>query len=165
MLVDEKKIRVESVGTLTYGFFEFSQQSFLMSCQVRPIDCRDHLGFVIKSDRELASCLLLTLERGAQRISLLKYPMPVDPFWEASVASMVPAALPGPDGPRVAESPFEFDDGAPIDVKILIEHDLVEAFVGEMAALTYRCYDAAEYEIGIVVQDGNAEYEEITFTK
>ena len=77
----------------------------------------------------------------------------------------MPAALPGPDGPRVAESSFEFDDGVPIDVKILIEHDLVEAFVGERTALTYRCYDAAEYEIGIVVQDGNAEYEEISFTK
>ena len=82
-----------------------------------------------------------------------------------SVASIVPAALPGPDGPRVAESPFQFAEGAPIDVKILVEHDLVEAFVGERVALTYRCYDVAEYEIGIVVQDGNAEYEEITFTK
>ena len=132
---------------------------------MKPIDCRDYLGFVIKSDQDLSKCLLLILERGAQRISLLKYPMPVDPFWEASVASMVAAALPGPDGPRVAESHFEYDDGAPIDIKILIEHDLVEAFVDEKVALTYRCYDAAEYEIGIIVQDGNAEYEEIVFTK
>ena len=76
---------------------------------------------------------------------------------------MVPATLPGPDGPQVAESPFEYDDGFPIEIKILIEHDLVEAFAGEKVALTYRCYDAAEYEIGIIVQDGNAEFEEIIF--
>ena len=50
-------------------------------------------------------------------------------------------------------------------VVLTIEHDLVEAFVGEKVALTYRCYDAAEYEIGIIVQDGNAEYEEIIFMK
>jgi beta-fructofuranosidase len=164
-LTKEKKIRVESSGTLSYGFFEFSEKSFLLSCKMRPIDCRDHFGFVIKSDRDLSSCLLLSLERGAQRVSLLKYPMPVDPFWEASVASMVPAALPGPDGPRVAETRFAFDDGSVIDVKILIDGDLVETFVGERAALTYRCYDAGEYEIGILVQDGSAEYEEIMFTK
>ena len=157
-LAGDKKIRVDSVGTLTYGFFEFSGKSFLLSCRVKPIDCRDNMGFVIKSDQDLSTCLLLILEQGAQRISLLKYPMPVDPFWEASVASMVAAALPGPDGPRVAESHFEYDDGFPIEIKILIEHDLVEAFVGEKVALTYRCYDAAEYEIGIIVQDGNAEY-------
>jgi beta-fructofuranosidase len=164
-LAGDKKIRVDSIGTLTYGFFEFSGKSFLLSCRVKPIDCRDNLGFVIKSDQDLSTCLLLILEQGAQRISLLKYPMPVDPFWEASVASMVAAALPGPDGPRVAESHFEYDDGFPISIKILIEHDLVEAFVGEKVALTYRCYDAAEYEIGIIVQDGNAEYEEIIFMK
>ena len=156
---------MDSVGTLTYGFFKFAEESFLLSCRVKPIDCRDYLGFVIKADQDLSKCLLLTLEPGAQRISLLKYPMPVDPFWEASVASMVPAALPGPDGPRVAESHFEYDDGAPIDIKILIDNDLVEAFVDEKVALTYRCYDAAEYEIGIIVQDGNAEYEEIIVKK
>jgi beta-fructofuranosidase len=164
-LVDKKKIRVESAGTLSYGFFDFSERSFLLSCQMRPIDCLDHLGFVIKSDRDLSSCLLLALERGAQRVSFLKYPMPVDPFWEASVASMVPAALPGPDGPRVAEATFEFEDGSPIDVKILVDGDLVEAFVGERAALTYRCYNAGDYEIGVFVQDGNAEYEGIAITK
>ena len=68
-------------------------------------------------------------------------------------------------GQRFCAGIFTTFDGAPIDVKILIEHDLVEAFVGERAALTYRCYDAAEYEVGILVQDGNAEYEEITITK
>ncbi|HEX6565785.1 MAG TPA: GH32 C-terminal domain-containing protein [Chthoniobacterales bacterium] len=136
-----------------------------MSCKVRPIDCRDHFGFIIKSDRDLSSCLLLTFEPGAQRVSFLKYPMPVDPFWEASVASMVRAANPGPDGPRVAEVPFEFDDGALIDVKILVEGDVVEVFVAEKAALTYRCYDAGDYEIGVIVEDGRAEYGEISFTK
>jgi hypothetical protein len=65
----------------------------------------------------------------------------------------------------VAQLLKQFDDGSLIDIKILVEHNLVEAFVGERAALTYRCYDATEYEIGLVVQDGNAEYEDITITK
>jgi beta-fructofuranosidase len=164
-LVDKNKIRVKAIGTLAYGFFDFPGRRYLLSCKVRPIDCRDHFGFIIKSDRDLSSCLLLAFEPGAKRVSLLKYPMQVDPFWEASVASMVRAAIPGPDGPRVAETPFDFDDGAAIDVKILVEDDLVETFVGEKAALTYRCYDAGEYEIGVIVQDGNAEYEQITLTK
>ena len=155
------KVRAELVGTLTYGFFEFSEPRFIFSCKVRPLDCRDYFGFAIKSDRDLARTLLLTIEPAAQRVSLLNYPMPVDPFWEASVASMATAALPGPDGPRVAEDFFEFRDGEPIDVKILIDHDLIEVFVGETVALNYRWYDAAEFAVGIVVQDGNAEYEDI----
>jgi beta-fructofuranosidase len=158
------KVSVQSIGTLTYGFFEFSEPRFLMSCKVRTKDCRDYFGFAIKSDRNLARTLLLTIEPAAQRVSLLNYPMPVDPFWEASVASMVTAALPGPDGPRVAEDFFEFRDGELIDVKILVDHDLIEVFVGERVALNYRWYDAAEFEIGVVVQDGNADYEDIALT-
>ena len=56
----------ESVGTLTYGFFEVSQPRFLLSCKVRPLDCRDYFGFAIKSDRNLARTLLLTFETAAQ---------------------------------------------------------------------------------------------------
>lgn len=100
-------------------------------------------------------------EPAAQRVSLLNYPMPVDPFWEASVASMATAALPGPDGPRVAEDFLTFRDGEPIDVKILVDRDLVEVFVGETVALNYRWYDAAEFELGVIVQDGGATYEDI----
>jgi beta-fructofuranosidase len=155
------KVRAESVGTLTYGFFEFSEPRFIISCKVRPLDCRDYFGFAIKSDRDLARTLLLTIEPAAQRVSLLNCPMPVDPFWEASVASIATAALPGPDGPRVAEEFFEFRDGELIDVKILVDDDLIEVFVGERVALNYRWYDAAEFAVGIVVQDGNAEYEDI----
>jgi beta-fructofuranosidase len=131
---------------------------------VRPTDCRDFFGFAIKSDRNLARSLLLTIEPAAQRVSLLIYPMPVDPFWEASVASIAKAALPGPDGPRVAEDFLAFEDGEVIDVKILIDHDLVEVFVGGKVALNYRWYAAAESEIGVIVQDGNAEYDEISIT-
>ena len=89
------------------------------------------------------------------------YPMPVDPFWEASVASMVSPWLPGPDGPRVAEDFFGFQDGEAIDMKILVDHDLIEVFVGKKVALNYRWYDAAEFPMGVVVQDGSAEYEDI----
>ena len=164
-LADGKKIQVESLGTLTYGFFIFSQEelSHVMQGKAYRLSRPSRICHQVGS----GSFEVLALDSGAagQRISLLKYPMPVDPFWEASVASMVPAALPGPDGPRVAESHFEYIDGAPIDIKILIDHDLVEAFVDEKVALTYRCYDAAEYEIGIIVQDGNAEFEQIVFKK
>jgi hypothetical protein len=89
------------------------------------------LGFAIKSDKNLVRTLLLMLEPAAQRVSLLNYPMPVDPFWEASVASMASSALPGLDGPRVAKDFFAFQDGESIDMKILVDHDLVEVFVGE----------------------------------
>ena len=157
-------LRVEAVSTSAYGFFEFPQTCFLLSCKVRPEDCRGFFGFAIKSTRDLARALLLTIEPTLNRISLLNYPMPVDPFWEASVASMGKAAVPGPDGPRVAEDFLEIRDGEPLDVRILVDQDLVEVFVGERCALNYRWYDAGEFGAGIVVEDGNAEFEDVVIT-
>jgi beta-fructofuranosidase len=75
---------------------------------------------------------------------------------------MVSSGAPGPDGPRVADESFAFQDGESIDMKILVDHDLIEVFVGEKVALNYRWYDAAEFALGVVVQDGSAEYEDIT---
>jgi beta-fructofuranosidase len=158
----DRTVIAKSIGSLAYGFFEFSEPRFLMSCKVRSIDCRDSFGFAIKSDKNLARTLLLMFEPAAQRVSLLNYPMPVDPFWEVSVASMVSSGAPGPDGPRVADESFAFQDGESIDMKILVDHDLIEVFVGEKVALNYRWYDAAEFALGVVVQDGSAEYEDIT---
>jgi beta-fructofuranosidase len=149
-------IDVRSAGTLAYGFLRFSAARFLFSCRIRPRDCRDHFGLLIKSDRDIARCLLLAIEPAAQRASLVNYPLPVDPFWEASVASMAAAASPGPDGFRVAEAVFEVVDGGAIDIEVLVDEGLVEVFAGRKVALNYRWYGAADYELGVLVQDGCA---------
>ena len=65
-----------------------------------------------------------------QRVSLLSLPMGVDPFWEQSCQAVPKATEPGPDGVRVAEKTFEIKDGQAIDVKISVDHDMVEVFVG-----------------------------------
>jgi hypothetical protein len=155
---DDKVIEVRSIGALACGFLRFSAPRFLFSCTVYAKDCRDHFGFVLKSDRELARCLLLSIEPATGRVSLVNFPYPVDPFWAASVASMVEAAEPGPDGPRVAEAFLDLRKGEAIDVKILVDHSLIEVFVDERVALNYRWYGAADYELGTLVQDGEATY-------
>lgn len=154
-------IRAQAVGTFAYGFLSFSARRFLLSCTVRPEDCRDHFGFVLKSDQDLARHLLVAIQPGTQMVSLLNYPYPVDPFWEASVASMVDGALPGPDGPRVGEAFLNQNGSDAIDVEILVDNDLIEVFIGRKVALNYRWYDIADHEFGIIVQDGNVTIDNI----
>lgn len=161
----DRAISVNSIGTLTYGFFEVEEKSFMMTCQVKPSDCSDYFGLVLKSDKDVAKCLILGLECGPQRVSLTNLPMAVDPFWEQSCTSIFAPKMPGPDGPRVCEKPYEFKNGDVIDIKVVIDNDLIEIFVGEKVAFTYRSYEKPEYEIGLIVQDGNAEYYNIKFSK
>lgn len=160
-----KTITVNSIGTLTYGFFEFNEPTFMFSCKIRPDDCRDSFGLILKSDKDAARYFVLSLDCGMQRVSLLNLPMDVDPFWRQSCTNVGAPKDPGPDGIRVCEKPFTFKNGDVIDFKIVVDHDMMEIFIGEKVAFTYRSYEKPEYEIGIMVQDGNAEYYDIEIKK
>lgn len=161
----DKTVVAESAETLTYGFFDMPEETFMFSCKVRPNNSYDHFGLVLKSDKDISRCLVLAFEKGMQRVSLLNLPMAVDPFWQQSCTNIGMPKDPGPDGIRVAEKPFNFNDGDVIDLKVVIDHDMMEIFVGEKVAFTYRSYEKPEYEIGLIVQDGNVEYYDIEITK
>jgi len=108
---------------------------------------------------------MLTFDVGMQRVSLLNLPMDVDPFWRQSCTNIGNPKNPGPDGIRVCEKPFNFKNGDNIDIKILIDKDIMEIFVDQKIAFTYRLYKKQEQEIGIFVQDGNAEFYNIELLK
>ncbi len=157
-------VEIASPGTLSYGFFEVPGQSFLFQCKARVNECHDHFGLVLKSDPDIATCLILMFERGMQRVSLINMPQRLDPFWQQSTPANIQPRDPGPDGPRVAEKPFVFENGDKIDIKVAIDNDMVEIFVGECVAFTYRSYEKQAYEIGLLAQDASVEYYGIKLT-
>jgi beta-fructofuranosidase len=99
------------------------------------------------------------------RVSLLNLPMAVDPFWQQSCQSIPSPTDPGPDGVRVAEKTFMFENGKPIEIKAIIDYDMVEVFIKDEVAFTYRMYVKPEYEIGYMVQDGDVDFKDISIYK
>ena len=161
----EITIELDSVSTCTYGFLQHRESSFFFNCKATVREAWDHFGILLKSDQEASGCLMLDFDVAMQRVSLLNLPMGVDPFWEASCQAVPPATDPGPDGIRVAEKPFRIENGKTIDIKILVDQDMVEAFVGEQVAFTYRIYEKPMYEIGLIAQDSRIEFSQICITK
>lgn len=161
----DKSFVVDAVGSLAYGFFEIAEPSFFFQCKIKPTDCKDHFGLILKSNEQASQCLELRIEPGMQRVSLVNLPMAVDPFWVESCTNVGTPKDPGPDGIRVGEKPFRFRDGDIIDVKVIIDRDLVEIFIGERVAFTYRIYEKMDYDIGLEVQDGVVEYFDVWVSK
>ena len=141
------------------------QDTHLFTGTVIPKEANDSFGILLKSDWEASGCLFLEFDVAMQRVSLLSLPMGVDPFWEQSCQAVPKATEPGPDGVRVAEKTFEIKDGQAIDVKISVDHDMVEVFVGEQVAFTYRIFRKPEYEIGLLAQDAKVEFANIAIRK
>lgn len=158
-------IEMDSVSTCTYGFLTQKEPQFLLSMKILPREAYDHFGVLLKSDREASGCLLLEFDVAMQRVSLLNLPMGVDPFWVESCQAVPAPTDPGPDGVRVCEKTFRIQDGEPIDVKIIVDHDMVEAFIGEQVAFTYRKYAEAQYETGLLAQDAKVEFYDISVKK
>lgn len=155
----------DSVSTCTYGFLDHAEDKFLFQCKIMPREVYDYFGILLKSDKEASGCLILEFDVAMQRASLLNLPMDTDPFWRQSCQAVPPATDPGPDGIRVAEKTFAIENGKEIDVKILVEDDMCEVFVGEQVAFTYRIYEKPQFEIGLIAQDAKVEFNGIKITK
>ena len=141
------------------------QDTHLFTGTVIPKEANDSFGILLKSDWEASGCLFLEFDVAMQRVSLLSLPMGVDPFWEQSCQAVPKATEPGPDGVRVAEKTFAIENGVAIDVKISVDHDMVEVFVGEQVAFTYRIFRKPEYELGLLAQDAKVEFANIAIRK
>ena len=161
----KRSVVINAESTLSYGFLDIHEKQFMFSCKIRPTDAKEYFGLLLKSNRDASRCLELRFEPGMQRVSLVNLPMDVDPFWRQSCTNVGAPKDPGPDGVRVCEKPFRMKDGDVIDIKVVVDDDMIEIFMGEKAAFTYRVYEETEYEIGLIVQDGNAEYFDLKVTK
>lgn len=164
-LYGDTTVELDGCGTTAYGFLEQPEEKFLFTGTVIPKEANDSFGILLKSDWEASGCLFLEFDVAMQRVSLLSLPMGVDPFWEQSCQAVPKATEPGPDGVRVAEKTFEIKDGQTIDVKISVDHDMVEVFVGEQVAFTYRIFRKPEYELGLLAQDAKVEFANIAIRK
>jgi beta-fructofuranosidase len=163
--IEKSDVSVLSKGTFSYGFFDHRESSFLFSCSIVPHEAFDHFGLLFKSDSDAAVSLILQFDVGMNRVSLLNLPMAVDPFWQQSCQSIPSPTDPGPDGVRVAEKTFMFENGKPIEIKAIIDYDMVEVFIKDEVAFTYRMYVKPEYEIGYMVQDGDVDFKDISIYK
>ena len=158
----DKALEVSSIGTLSYGFFQVEQQNLMMECNIKASDCADYFGLTINTDEDIDNGYLLVFNRAAQAASLNKLPAPLDPFWSTlSGKPIIPAEV---DGPRVCEKPFPIQDGDIINVKCVLTDTMIEIFIGNRAAFSYRTYAKRPCRIGVFAQDCNVEYHNIEFT-
>lgn len=161
--ISRNRIEAKAIGTLSYGYFCLDRASFFMKCKLTPEDARGSFGFLLKADQDCKQYIQLAFDPAMQRVSLLDLPMGVDPFWVASCTNIGIPKDPGPDGVRVCERQYDFDNGQAIDVKIVIDEDMIETFIGEEVAFTFRYYNKTDYEIGWIAQDSDIVIDKINF--
>lgn len=160
-LYGDTAIAVDSIGTLTNGFFRPSERDFMFECDIRASDCGDYFGFSLKTDDDMDEGFLLAFDISAQRVYLNKIPGELDPFWaDLTNSKIVKCEV---DGPRPCEKPYNFKNGDYIHVKIVMTGSLIEMYIDDCVVFSYRSYRETNNMIGIFAQDCNVEYLNIKF--
>ncbi|MBS1335485.1 MAG: glycosyl hydrolase, partial [Blautia sp.] len=139
------------------------QNNFMIECNIKASDCADYFGLTINTDEDIDNGYLLAFNRATQAVSINKLPAPLDPFWATLSGKEIIAGE--VDGPRVCEKSFPFKDGDIINVKCILTDSMIEIFIGEMIAFSYRTYRKMPFRIGVFAQDCNVEFHNITFTR
>jgi beta-fructofuranosidase len=93
-------------------------------------------------------------DRGRASVSLIKWPQPVEEIWWAVAGTT--ESFQSIDGARLVEH-FQIDlsESADVVVTVVVGESLIELFLNDQIAITYRIYDASTHELGIFVPDGN----------
>ncbi len=122
---------------------------YLLDCVLRPAPETAEFGILIRVDDDLAG-YAVTFARGRGTVSLTAWPQPASPPWSESMAH---ASTSGPDGPRLVEMPLPGLTDA-IRCRLVVEGSLIEVYVDDVAALSYRVYARARHELGFYADDG-----------
>jgi beta-fructofuranosidase len=155
-----KALAVNSIGTMSFGYFEVPKQQFLFECDIRVSDCSDNFGLTLYTDDDLDKGYQVAFNRQTQSVILNKLPAPLDPFWATLSGKELQSSE--VDGPRVCEKPLEFKNGDFLNIKVFLDKGIMEMFIDNRVAFCYRTYTVLAQKIGVFVQDGNIEYHNIT---
>ena len=153
-------------ATLSYGFIKVKEKSFLFSTAKVKYSghLADHFGLLLKSDSDATQCNVLAFDKDTEggNFSIFR--------WRWIRSGKLPAPISAFRGlqaqtTRGMRKPFPYKDGDVIDIKVAIDQDMIEIFAGEKIAFTYRYYGHTEYQIGLMAQDGCAEFFDIRVTE
>lgn len=152
--------------SLAYGFLMAKTEGAqLLRCTITAGEGYSPFGVLLHPSQELNPSFALVFEPTRQTVSIMQYPQSLDPFWASLTKAKVPVYE--IDGPRMVERPVSIRPGERLDVKILVEGSMIDAFVNDQVALAYRAYDTGKSEsaFGFFLEDSGVTFDAIAVAK
>jgi beta-fructofuranosidase len=155
---------VDAVATLGYALASLPAASgpLLVSCRLRANEDGGPFGVLLRPADDLSQAHGLLFDPQSQTVVLTMWPQPLDPFWASLTSAKTPPAQ--IDGPRLVERPLEIRPGQDISCTILLDGSLVEAFVNDEVALSYRLYNETP-AFGVFAQDAKVSVSDLKISQ
>jgi beta-fructofuranosidase len=156
-------LKASAEQTTAYGLLNTSkiEGALLFTCTIVPGESNSPFGVLLNPSEDLNPSFGLLFEPTRQTVSITQWPQSLDPFWASLTKAKVPVYE--IDGPRMVERPIAINTGTVIKVQVLIEGSMVEAFVDDRLALTYRAYESGKSAatFGLYCEDGSVSFNNV----
>ena len=159
-------IKVKSEQALANGFFTGVQEpTVLFDFTAKLEEGLGVFGVLFKSDEDFNRAHGLVFDPVRGRVAITQWPQSLDPFWASLTKAWTPSME--IDGPRMVERPLELRAGKSIRCSVCMDGSLLEVFVDNRIALTYRLYGSkiSVYQFGLFVEDGSAAFTGVRFAR
>lgn len=146
-----------AAGTYAHAFLDLTRPDELLLEAEIEIEAGTHsAGLLIETDGGLATGYFIAIEPQRSRVVLNRWPKPMDPLWQR----LAPGAIAAPevDNPLVERHLPIPPANNRFRVRLLRKGSMLECFVADQVAITYRIYDEREKALGLFVQEGAARF-------
>jgi beta-fructofuranosidase len=147
-------------GSYGYGFVQVPREEILIETEIEIAAGTTAAGLLIEAADDLSAGFAIAIEPLRQRVVLNRWPQPMDPLWQRLAPGEI--AIPEADNPLVERHLPILPANGRYQLRLLRKESLLECFVAEQVALTYRIYEKRDQPVGLFVAEGTARFTDLT---
>ena len=157
---DGATIAGNAPGTYGHGFLDVQRQELLLDTEIEIAPGTTAAGILIEPESDLASGYYVSIEPLKGRVAFNLWPPAMDPLWETlAFGGSTQTQL---DNPLVERLLATVPEDGRYRVRLLRKGSLLECFVADQVAISYRIYQERDKMFGLFVQEGSARFRDLT---
>ena len=161
---DSGSITGSAPGTYGHGLLSTDRGELMLDTVVEIAQGTTAAGILLEPEADLTSGYFISIEPMKGRVAFNLWPQAMDPLWQ-SMAPVDPPPEAQLDNPLVERLLATVPEDGRYRVQVLRKDSLIECFVGEQVALTYRIYEQRPHMFGLFVQEGAATFHDLSIRR
>lgn len=157
-----KKIFGNGTSSFGYGFIPVPSREFLFQISITLSCANASAGILLKSRADLSRGYMIALEPSRNRVVFCRWPQSMDKNYELVFPPNFKIPSPEIYEPPLVDRPLSITRSCPVRFQVLVSDTIIEVFINDQIALTYRVYEHSDAPLGLFVEEGSAQFEKIS---
>lgn len=138
-----------------YGFLKLPRQEVMLDTEIELQGPATSAGILVEASPDMENGYFIEVDRRRANVALCRWPVAKDPTWQLMSGD---EQLPDIDNPLVQQRIPIVPDNGRIPLRLIRSGEMLECFVAEQVAMTFRIYEQQPTMLGLYVQEGDASF-------